>query len=436
MKDRRIKIFGFLFSFIALITVTVGLNANEGSQTQDRVESLTKFTKVINIVEKYYVDDVNISDLVDKSIEGLLTNLDAHSSFLQEKKYKELKIQTSGEFGGLGITVGMKDGALTVISPIEGTPADKAGLEAGDIILKIDNQSTLNMTIDEAVNLMRGKPGTPIKLTIVRKSEAKPFVKKIIRDIITVESVYTKDIQNHDGILYVRVVSFDKHVVEDVEKALKKQKNLKGVILDLRNNPGGLLDQAVGLVDLFVDNGVIVSQKGRIEKEDRDFLASAKGTVKNIPIAVLVNEGSASASEIVSGSLQDHKRAVVVGEKTFGKGSVQIILPINSAEALRLTVAKYYLPSGRTIQAVGVTPDIEIAQGKVPEDGDSFSIKEAELKKHLEGELEKIDPKLKKEEEKKEENKNTVTTENISNDIQLKSALDAIKTWEILNSRR
>ncbi|MFP4333048.1 MAG: S41 family peptidase [Campylobacterales bacterium] len=436
MKDRGIKIFGFVLSFLALFAVVAGLNANEADQSQDRVESLTKFTKVINIVEKYYVDDVNISDLVDKSIEGLLSNLDAHSSFLKEKKYKELKIQTSGEFGGLGITVGIKDGALTVISPIEGTPADKAGLEAGDIILKIDNHSTLNMTIDEAVNLMRGKPGTPIELTIVRKSATKPFVKKIIRDIITVESVYTKDVEDHDGILYIRVVSFDRHVVEDVKKALKDKKNLKGVILDLRNNPGGLLDQAVGLTNLFVDEGVIVSQRGRIKNEDKEFLANSKGTIKDIPISVLVNKGSASASEIVSGSLQDHKRAVVVGEETFGKGSVQIILPINNKEALRLTVAEYYLPSGRTIQAVGVIPDIEIAQGKVPADSDSFSVKEAELKKHLEGELEKIEPLPKKEREKEEENKDTVTTENINSDIQLKSALDAIKTWEILNSRR
>lgn len=433
MKKRGYIFSGLLFAFLAF-GLTYGTIFAKETETGQRVEALTKFTKVVNIVEKYYVDDENITEIIDKAIEGLMTSLDAHSAFLKEKEFKDLKIQTSGEFGGLGITVGMRDGALTVIAPIEGTPADRAGIKSGDIILKIDEKSTLNMTIDEAVNLMRGKPGTKINLTIVRKNESKPLIFNITRDIITIESVYTKNIENHDGVLYIRVVSFDKNVVENVKKALKKQQNIKGIILDLRNNPGGLLDQAVGLVNLFVESGVIVSQKGRVANEDRDFMATKTGTYTNIPMAVLVNEGSASASEIVSGSLQDHKRAIVVGERTFGKGSVQIILPINKKEALRLTVAKYYLPSGRTIQAVGVKPDIEIPSGKVPVEENSFSIKEADLKRHLTNELAKVNGKEKT--IQKDENKTLLTTQNIMDDIQLKSALDALKTWEILKGSK
>ena len=358
-----------------------------------------------------------------------MSNLDAHSSFLDKKGFKSLKIQTDGEFGGLGITVGMRKGALTIISPIEGTPADKAGVKAGDIILKIDNLSTLNMTIDEAVSHMRGKPKTKIVLTIVRKTETKPIKIHITRDIIKIDSVYTKMIKK-DNILYLRVTSFDKKVVKKAKEALLKHKNIKGIILDLRNNPGGLLNQAVGLVDLFVDNGIIVSQKGRDKAEDTKYDASPANTITKVPMSVLVNGGSASASEIVSGSLQDHKRAVIIGEKTFGKGSVQVILPINDTEALRLTIARYYLPSGRTIQAVGVIPDVEVAAGVVPHEVNEFLIKEKELKKHLKVELNKISKKKVKIEKV---DKNIITKEDVLKDIQLKTAIDAIKILSIGN---
>ncbi|NPA82413.1 MAG: S41 family peptidase [Epsilonproteobacteria bacterium] len=403
---------------------------------EKKLEALAKFTKVITLVEKYYVDELNISDIIDKAISGLLTNLDAHSSFLNKKSYKELQIQTEGEFGGLGITVGIRDGALTVIAPIEDTPAYKAGLKAGDIILKIGDKSTLNMTLDEAVSLMRGKPKTDIVLTIIRKGETKPLTVKITRDIIKVKSVYSKMVEG-TKILYLRVTNFDKKVERDVRKAIKAHKNIEGIVLDLRNNPGGLLSQAVGLVDLFVDKGVIVSQKGRAEGENEVYNASEITTVYRGPLVVLVNEGSASASEIVSGSLQDHKRAVIVGQKTFGKGSVQVIMPLDKDEALRLTIAKYYLPSGRTIQAVGVTPDIEVYPGKVPHEEDKLAIKESELKKHLKNELEKIEGKKKKKKEtklEKDRKKKLITKEDILNDLQLKSAIDTIKVLEISKS--
>ena len=316
----------------------------------------------------------------------------------------------------------MKDGALTVISPIENTPADKAGIKSGDIILRIDGNTTLGTTIDEAVNKMRGKPKTPIMITIVRKGEQKPFDVKLVRDIISVESVYAKMIEK-DNILYLRVTNFDKHVTEKAEEFIKKYPKAEGIILDLRNNPGGLLNQAVGLTNLFIDSGVIVSQKGRNESENK---------ITNLPLAVLVNGGSASASEIVSGSLQDHKRAVVIGEKTFGKGSVQIILPVDDKEAIRLTIARYYLPSGRTIQATGVEPDIVVFPGKVPQqDENAFSIKESELKKHLTNELSKIDANSDKNTTKITDNKTIITEANVNDDIQLKSAIDAIKILQL-----
>ncbi|MEO1923388.1 MAG: S41 family peptidase [Nautiliaceae bacterium] len=394
---------------------------------QTRLQAYEKFIKVVNMIEAYYVDDINTTTIINKALKGLLPELDAHSSYLDKKAYKELKVQTSGEFGGLGIVVGMRNGVLTIISPIDDTPAYKAGLKAGDIILKINDKATIDMTLDEAVNLMRGKPGTKITLTIVRKGQ-KPFKVTITRAIIKVKSVKAKDLENYPEIKYIRISSFDKNVVSSLKKTLKKLKKegKKGIIIDLRNNPGGLLNQAVGTLDLFIDKGVLVSQKGRVKRENETYYAHSAGTYKNIPIVVLVNGGSASASEIVSGALQDHKRAVIVGEQTFGKGSVQAILPVNKDEAIRLTVARYYLPSGRTIQAKGVTPDIIVHPAEIKEINETEQIKEANLKAHLKAELEKIDGKK----QVKKEEKNL---KKIDGDLQLLTGANILKALIIAN---
>lgn len=430
-KNKKALLFGFLSTVTAsLLLVSTAQaespykidNIDEMEQTS-KLEAYLKFTRIVSIIEDQYVDELNSSDIINKALKGLLTNLDAHSSFMDAEESKELQVQTNGEFGGLGISVGMKDGALTVISPIEGTPADKAGIKANDIILKIDDQATIGMNIDKAVSIMRGKPGTPIQLTVIRKGEPKPVVVDIVRDIIEIQSVYAKTIG--ENLLYLRITSFDQKVVEGIEKAIKEHPKAKGLLIDLRNNPGGLLNQAIGVVDMFVDKGVIVSQKGKVASENLIYNATKNNSDTKTPLVILVNDGSASASEIVSGALQDHKRAVVVGEKTFGKGSVQVVMPVGNDESLRLTIARYYLPSGRTIQAVGVTPDIEVAPGEIKRFEDLISIKERDLQKHLESELEKVDGA--EEEEKSDENKTIITEEQMYKDAQLKSAVDILK---------
>ena len=412
---------------------------HEPSTAKEKLEAYIKFTQILNVIESQYVDDVNTTDLVDKALKGLLANLDSHSSFMDTKAFKDLSVQTKGEFGGLGISIGMKDGALTVIAPIKDTPAFHAGIKAGDIILKINDSATIGMSIDDSVKLMRGKPKTSLVLTIIRKGEPKPLEIKIVRDIIKIQSVYTKTIE--DKILYVHVTSFDQKVVEGVQNAMKEHNTTDGMILDLRNNPGGLLDQAVGLVDLFVEEGVIVSQKGKLESENLNYSAHKENTDTKTPIVVLVNGGSASASEIVSGALQDFNRTIVVGEKTFGKGSVQVVMPIGADEALKLTVARYYLPSGRTIQAVGVTPDIDVPLGKIDLIEDPVLLKESDLKKHLESELSKIDVNATREANtliKVDSNEtkvdDTIITESqLYKDLQLKSAVQILKALIITN---
>lgn len=434
MKINKIILLTIIFLTISFSKNIIQTDKdNDDTPEPTRLESFTKLQKVISAVEMYYVDDVKLDKIVNKAIAGLMSELDAHSAFMDKKAYKNMKVSMKGEFGGLGIVIGVRDGVLTIISPIDDTPAQKAGVEAGDIILKIEDKSTLKMTIDEAVTIMRGKPGTPIDITVVRKGASKPIKIDIIRGIIKVKSVSSKTIG--DDILYLRVSSFDNNVAKHLTKFINEHKEkTKGIVLDLRNNPGGSLSQSIKTVDLFVDSGVIVSQKGKSKTDDNSYKAVSDSTLTKVPMVVLVNGGSASASEIVSGALQDLKRAVIIGQDTFGKGSVQMLLPISNdkKEAIKITIAKYYLPSGRTIQAKGIVPDIYSFPGKAPSaKEDDFSIKEKDLKKHLEVELEKVDSKKEDKKDKinkkDKKDKKIFTKEDIYKDNQLKTGVDILK---------
>lgn len=437
MNKARIVLAGVVISLFASSALFVGLSANDKPQTNPKVqeanklESFKKLRRIMGIVEEYYVDELSFDEIVDKSIDGLLSNLDAHSNFLNKKKFDDLRANTEGEFGGIGITVGLKDGALTIIAPVDDTPGDKAGLKSGDVIIKVNDKSTIDMSIDDAVNLMRGAPRTKVELTIIRKGESKPLVFNIVRDIIKIDSVKTRKIQNTNYI-YVRIASFDKNVTKNISDELKKAGRFDGIVLDLRNNPGGILDQAVDVSRLFIKNGVIVTQKGRNKNENIEYKAR-NAPYADVPLVVLVNSGSASASEIVAGALQDHKRAVVIGEQTFGKGSVQTVMQIDQNEGLKLTTAKYYLPSGRTIQAVGVTPDIIVYPGAVPENENTFSIKEADLRGHLQGEIDKMNN-LSRQDNNVQDDKKLITTSALYQDIQLKSAVDVLKAWKAIGT--
>lgn len=392
----------------------------------DRDKAFQRFLRAVNIVENGYVSDVDANEIIDKAISGLLNNLDAHSAYLQKKDYEDLRTKTSGSFSGIGITVGMKDGALTVISPLDDTPAKKAGLKSGDIILKIDDKPTLDLKIDQAVSLMKGARGTKVVLTIIRAGENKPLVFEIKRDEVKIVSTSVSRIED-TNYAYLRVASFDQNVTQEAKKGLKKLGDIDGIVLDLRSNPGGLLDQAVGLAGLFVKDKVIVREKGKTE--DLELKSGSSADFENLPLVILVNGGSASASEIVAGALQDYKRAILVGESTFGKGSVQKIFQFDNKgeEALKLTVAKYYLPTGRSIQAVGVNPDIVVAEGEVPLGAQSeLEFKEADLKRHLQNEyLDK--PKEGDKASSKKSADKTINQSMVLKDMQLKSAIDVLK---------
>ena len=335
-------------------------------------EKIDLFGEVIENIKKDYVDDVDQAEMMDSAINGILQSLDPYSAYMSPSLFKEMQTDTRGEFGGLGIEIGMEAGVVKVISPIEDTPAEKAGIKAGDYIVKIGNEQVQGKSLMEAVKLMRGPVGTSIKLTIRRGKVKKPLEFEIKRRIIEVKSVNSKTISKDKNIGYIRLKSFNENSDNQFLKSLKKfEKNskIKGYVIDLRNNPGGLLTQAINITDFFLDDGEIVSTKGRKISETRKFFARKGDEVNGKPVVILINNGSASASEILAGALKDHKRAIILGENSYGKGSVQSIIPLRNGGGMRLTISKYYLPSGKSISEVGVTPDI-----LVEEIGDDFKI--------------------------------------------------------------
>jgi carboxyl-terminal processing protease len=401
-------------------------------------ESLEAFSNILSIVRKNYVEEVDTKNLVSGAINGMLHSLDPHSAYLTPDLYKELQSDTQGRFGGLGIEITVKGGILTVVSPIEDTPAAKAGIKPGDQIFKIEQEFTKDMTLVDAVKKMRGLKGTKINLTIKREDTPELIEFTLVRDIIRVQSVRSRSLE--PGYAYVRLAQFQERSDRDLQRALEKltaeKTGIKGLVLDLRNNPGGLLTQAVRVSDLFLETGMIVYTEGRIEAQRQKYFAQKDGTWMDFPIVVLVNGGSASASEIVAGALQDHKRAVVLGTKTFGKGSVQTILPLDDSSALRLTTARYFTPNGRSIQATGIVPDIVL--DNTPTDAKAEPIKRPNLREeNLPGHLNnpQQNPNLAPEQpgvgEKQIPSSGPTGDETIDKDAQLKRALDLLKSWDV-----
>ena len=359
--------------YILTITTVILLNIPSKiySQNIDKLyQKIDLFSEVLEKIQNEYVEEIDQAEAMDFAINGLLQSLDPYSSYMNQKTFEESQTETSGEFGGLGIEVSMEAGVVKIITPIDDTPASRAGVKAGDYIVKINGEQVRGKTLMEAVNLMRGPVGTSIEITIRRKGLKKAKIFKITREIIEIKSVISKLVDNKVG--YLRLRAFNENSSNQLKKEIakiEKNKKLVGYILDLRNNPGGLLSQAIKISDFFLDDGEIVSTKGRKNRENRKFFAKKGDKIRGKPLIVLINNGSASASEIVAGALQDHKRAILLGETTFGKGSVQSIIPLSNKGAIRLTISKYYLPSGKSISEVGVVPDI-----KVEEENEEFSI--------------------------------------------------------------
>ncbi|MDC3187608.1 S41 family peptidase [Candidatus Pelagibacter sp.] len=357
----------YLIIFLSIFFFNSSVNTAE----TDIYKKIDLFGEVLEKINKEYVDEINQSESMDSAINGLLQSLDPYSAYMSPKILEQMQTETSGEFGGLGIEVSMEAGVVKVISPIDDTPASKAGLKAGDFIVKINNIQVQGKSLAEAVDLMRGPVGSGIELTVRRRGEKKALTFNIVREIIEIKSVKSEILENNIG--YIRLTSFNENSSDQIEKQvkkLKKNESINAFILDLRNNPGGLLSQAITISDFFLNNGEIVSTKSRKKSENRKWFAKKGDITDGKTLLVLINYGSASASEIVAGALKDHKRAIIVGENSYGKGSVQSIIPLKNKGAIRLTVAKYYLPSGKSISEVGVRPDIEIN-----EDGDDFKIK-------------------------------------------------------------
>ena len=416
-----------LFSLMLISPVADAAKTDKKAVSEeDTYELLNLFGEVLERAKNSYVDEVSDEQLIQSAINGMLVSLDPHSSYMDGKDFRYMSEQTQGKFGGLGIEVTMESGVVKVVSPIDDTPAHKAGLKPGDYIVNIDGQPVVGMTLNDAVDKMRGKVGSKVKLTI-RRFNQKPFDVTIKREEIKIQTV--KSSIKSEDVAYVRITSFSDNTDKMVEKAVKDAKkklkgNLKGIILDIRNNPGGLLDQAVSVSDLFLNQGEIVSTRSRNEEDTVKYNAKKGDIADGLPIVIIVNDGSASASEIVAGALQDHKRAVILGEKTFGKGSVQTVIPLGKHGAMRLTTARYYTPSGRSIQVKGIEPDVAVKPAKVEEIESPFELSEGEYNNALKNDSEeKVD--AKKQAAKKAEE------EELAKDYQLARALDLVRAMGI-----
>jgi len=442
-----------------LISLNFSASAEKDGSSALPIEELRAFAEVFNAIKEGYVEPIDDKQLITHAISGMLSNLDPHSAYLDSDAFKDLQVSTQGEFGGLGIEVGMEDGFIKVVAPIDDTPAFRAGVKPGDLIIKLDDTMVKGLTLNEAVKLMRGKPKTQITLTIMRKGETAPIVLTLTREKIRVQSVKHKMLEAGYG--YLRVSQFQEETVPDLVKALDKlyaqeKEGLRGLVLDLRNDPGGLLHGAVGVAAAFLpEKALIVSTDGRTEDSRRKFYAipddylrgnredvlrDLPAAVKSVPLIVLVNGGSASASEIVAGALQDHKRAMVLGTQTFGKASVQTILPLSNSTAIKLTTARYYTPNGRSIQAKGIVPDMTVEES--PNGGASVRLREADLQRHLANDREKEADKQAGPAQQPQERKNgdpaakPVPFELASkDDYQLNQAVGLLKAWQIIKQR-
>ena len=443
MNKRSSIAFGVALGVILgiLLSISVGVVADreDGAGATLPVEDLRRFTDVYMRIKRNYVSEVEDRELLDNAIKGMLSGLDPHSAYLDENEFRDLQVGTSGEFGGLGIEVGMEDGFVKVISPIDDTPASRAGIRAGDLIIRLDDTPVKGMTLSDAVSMMRGKRGTDITLTIMREGEDSPLRITITRDVIRVQSVRWEELE--PGFGYVRITNFQARTARDLVKAvesLRESGPLQGLVLDLRNNPGGVLNGAVGVSDAFLEDGLIVYTEGRLQESQFRYTASPGDVAGGVPMVVLVNEGSASASEIVAGALQDHSRAVIMGAQTFGKGSVQTILPLAQETAIKLTTARYFTPLGRSIQAEGIEPDIKVDSLLVSrsEEVAATRVSEANLQRHLDNGNEDSDSGSEdngagKQEEAEEENAEPLA----QRDYALNEALNLLKGLAILGKR-
>ena len=415
---------------------------------QETYKNLEVFANVLSIVQQNYVDDIDTQETIEGAIKGMLSSLDPHSSFLKPDDFKELQVETKGSFSGIGIEITVKDDMLTVVSPIEDTPAFKAGIQAGDRIIKIEGESTKEMSLVEAVKKLRGQKGSAVTISIHREGWLDLQEFTIIRDVIPIVSVRSNILEPGYG--YIRITNFQRNTAEDLQNNLEdltRQGVLKGLILDLRNNPGGLLDSSVKIVDIFLEEGIIVSTKGRLQDQNMEFSAHGGGAEYDFPIVILINGGTASASEIVAGALQDHKRALILGTQSFGKGSVQTIIPMADGAGLRLTTARYYTPNGTSIQATGITPDVLVPKIAAAEEespkGPTEFFREKDLRHHLEngGNLKSTDEKPQPptiEESNLISDKVTIaeeTKEKLKNDNQLNTALLVLKSLNVLSGQ-